>query len=145
MNDPSIQLLEKFRALQRRLEHLETLETLAIIPWNDYSGSSTFVGWSAGTLNASVKYKLIGKLLFCQYNIYGTSNNATTTFTLPYISLDAANMLATCAAQDNGAIISNAVAYGGNPNIQFYKDWNGTAFTASGAKRVWGQFFYETA
>jgi hypothetical protein len=31
VNDPSIQLLEKFKALQKRLEHLETLETPAIV------------------------------------------------------------------------------------------------------------------
>jgi len=113
------------------------------VPWTDYSGTSTVVGW-ASTTNKSIKYKKVGKLLFCQYHIAGTSGSTATTFTLPYLAIDAGNTYAPCAALDNSLVVNTPIAFAGNPTVQFYKDYNGTAWTASGTKVIAGEIFFET-
>ena len=139
MNDPSIQLLEKFKALQRRLDDLNTLGT-PLIPWTDYSAISTIVGWTSFTTKV-INYKRDGKMLFCEYHLAGTSNSATTTFTLPHLNQTTMNV--PCLAVDSGTIVANPICYAGNPTVQFYKDITGAVWTATGAKQVRGQFFFE--
>lgn len=110
------------------------------VPWTDYSAASTIVGWSSFTTK-EIYYRRVGKLLFCHYFLEGTSNSTSATFTLPYLSLLSINV--PCLARNNGAVISTALAYAGNPTVQFYTDFTGAAWTASGTKTVRGQFFFE--
>jgi hypothetical protein len=52
--------------------------------WSDFSSASNLVGWSSTTRKV-VRYMRIGKLGIVEYDIFGTSNNATTaTFTIPF-------------------------------------------------------------
>ena len=51
--------------------------------WVDYSATSTIVGWSSFTTK-SLRYRIIGKQLFFQALINGTSNSTSVTFTLPF-------------------------------------------------------------
>jgi len=121
---------------------------IASSDWTNYSPTSTVVGWSSTTTKI-IYTKKIGKVVFCQFTVDGTSNSTITTFTMPY----------TCNAQiggrfyivglDNGTWMPN----GGNgevlansTTITFYPGGvPGTVWTASGAKRIYGSFFYESA
>jgi len=112
--------------------------------WADYGAVSTVVGWSSyGTKNIYIKK--MGDMVFCQFQIDGVSNNATTTFTVPY-KPSHSTLIPGVATTDNGA----AVAGGGliscvasNATVTITKDMVSGAFTASGNKYLRGQFFYE--
>lgn len=113
--------------------------------WLDYSATSTITGWSSYTVK-EIFYKVVGKIVFINFALAGTSNSATATFTLPYTSINM-SILVAIAAKDNGSIINNAVA-AVNPGSNlagFYTNMDAAAWTASGTKTVVGQFFYEIA
>ena len=51
----------------------------------DYAGSSTIVGWSSFTSNRKFLWiTVVGKLMNVSWHIEGTSNSATTSFSLPH-------------------------------------------------------------
>lgn len=112
----------------------------------DYFSSSTKVGWSSYT-TSQLYYKKIGKMMFVWVMIEGTSDSTSASFTLPY----AAN--AGCGSNVIHAQIRNAsgsattgaiVITASSATINCYINMTGSAWTASGTKRVCGQFFYET-
>jgi hypothetical protein len=147
MNDRMmVQLLEKIQSLQKRINQLERLEIVSTIPWTNYTSSSTIVGWSSFIIEV-IYYKKIGKLVFVQFTLSGTSNSATTTFTLPYNQQGGVRMRSPCLAQDNGGthvwgvtdmVISSNL-------VTLYPTTALNAWTASGSKEGRGQFFYEVA
>ena len=112
--------------------------------WVDYSATSTIVGWSSFTTKI-IKYRIIGKQLFCYYNLLGTSNSTSTTFTLPNNSINAPRIIG--FSQDNGITIgANLIAPNNGSNIiTIYKDTLASAWTASGTKLAYGEFFIEIA
>jgi hypothetical protein len=83
---PDISANGTFAALEASQTFSGTTNTfsgdLYTVTWTDYSGSSTIVGWTTPT--AKIRYKKIGKLVWVQYQITGTSNAGTTSFTLPF-------------------------------------------------------------
>jgi len=114
--------------------------------WIDYSATSTIVGWSSFTTKV-IKYRIIGKQLFCIYNFNGTSNSTTVTFTLPN-NIASSNLRSFGFSIDNGVTIgSNLVSQNSGSNlINVYKDnFAVNVWTASGSKLAYGQFFYEIA
>jgi hypothetical protein len=112
--------------------------------WSDYFASSTIVGWSAGK-TGTIYTKKIGKTVFVRYLIDGTSDNATTTFTVPYVS-SVSCYFAGFAIDNGGTKVAAANQTSGSSDVvTLKKDPAGGAFTASGAKQVTGQFFYESA
>jgi len=145
VNDPSIQLLEKFKALQRRLEHLETLEMgTGLI---DYSAVSTIVGFSSLTV-WKIFYKLgNNKSLTVWYNFdTGTSNNAALTFTVPFTS--AAFTLYQANTNRAGttvwAVGFASIAPSSNV-ITVYPSIDGAAWPTSGNKQAIGCIVFEVA
>lgn len=109
----------------------------------DYSATSTITGWSSFTTK-SIYYSTIGKKMFVVFNIAGTSNATTVSFTLPYsASVNTRN--GSALIQDNG---TNSTTPGlvqmlsSSNTVTVYKDcsMSGTAFTNSGAKAVYGSF-----
>jgi len=110
--------------------------------WVDYSAISTITGWAA--LPAPTKqifYKIIdnNKTLLINFAISGTSNSATTSFTLP------ATPLAGITGRDIVLIVNNGInsvgkfQYTSTSNvISFLSDVGGTAFTATGTKQING-------
>lgn len=106
--------------------------------YTDYSGDSTIVGWASFT-NKVIKYIKIGKLVYVYFYLTGTSNNATTTFTIP----DAAeNGFFLFLAYDNGSTFAVAQAQIIGSTVTCYKDIFGGAFAASNTKYAMGQFWY---
>jgi hypothetical protein len=115
-------------------------------PWIDFSEQSTIVGWSVYTTKR-IRYKVVGNIVYIMYDIQGTSNSTSTSFTLPIISKNASIIFMTYGV-DNG---STQIALGGssgsinNITFQRYSSFTGinASWTAGGSKQIIGQFFYE--
>jgi len=112
--------------------------------WKDYFATSTIVGWQAGQ-TGSIYTKKIGKTVFVSYAILGTSDSATTTFTLPYTGATG-NVYDLGMAWDNGGpyAVGKILLPAGDAVVTLNKDVTGAAFTNSGTKYVFGNFFYES-
>jgi hypothetical protein len=116
------------------------------VAWQDYSVTSTIVGWSSIS-NKYIYYKKIGKIVFILYQIAGTSNAINASFTVPYNntpkSLDVVNGY---AGDNGGAAVVGLVELPANSSaVGCYANANGGSFTASGTKTVLGQFWYQSA
>jgi nitrogen fixation protein len=113
----------------------------------DYSTTSTVVGWSSFT-NKQIYYRKIGKQIFCNFLLAGTSNSTDVTFTLP--DSNNANVTAqTLSVQivNNGAISNTpgrVITNLSSNVVTVNRDRSQTAFTNTGTKTVSGQFFYFT-
>lgn len=111
--------------------------------WVDYSATSTIVGWSSFT-SKIIKYRVIGKQLFCIFYLDGTSNSVNTTFTLPNNSLTYNELAGRYA--NNGAVTAGYARITNASNvITFLSSISSTTWTASGTKIIGGQFFYDIA
>jgi hypothetical protein len=144
-----MELMRQVKDLQRQMGDLKTIEGTQSGAWTNYFATSTKVGWSSFATQQYILYKKVGKLVFIQYDIDGTSNSVNTSFTLPYslsaLGAGAFNALYTI---DNGANQANpgcCQINNGASLALFYKDWAGTGWTASGYKRIYGEVFYEAA
>ena len=114
--------------------------------WADYSATSTIVGWSSYTTK-EIYTKKIGKTVFVAFNIQGTSDSTATTFTLPYTNTAGISVYNTYMGQDTGggyAPYSLYLAATGS-TVVFNVAGLSATWTASGAKGIVGQFFYEIA
>jgi len=110
------------------------------VEWTDYTSISTVVGWSSFT-SKFIQYKKTGSVLFVQFYLYGTSNSATTNFSIPYTSRAGSNYVdLLIRSQDAGVYSLGALAeIGGSATVvNFYKLSDGTPFTNSGLKGVSG-------
>lgn len=116
----------------------------------DYFATSTKNGWS-GTPTGYIYYKQIGKVVWVQFSITGTSNNNYVEFELPSsIAPSAVNTIYGCAYVVNNSVISTTGGLISNPTISRYisispnMSGNSSSWTSSGTKTVAGQFFYTT-
>jgi len=112
--------------------------------WVDYSATSTIVGWSSFTTK-QIRYRVIGKQVFVQFLLNGTSNETTSTFTLPSNSVNSNYFFG--YSINNGAVIGSGLV---NTNqisniVNCYSSATAGAWTASGTKLIVGEFFYEIA
>jgi hypothetical protein len=115
--------------------------------WADYSAMSTITGCSSFTTK-EIYTKKIGKTVFVQFTLFGTSDSTSVSFTLPYTSSNTVDLsIALPYTYDNGAsvAVSNGILPKNSSTVTFYKAVASVAWTASGAKRARGQFFYESA
>jgi len=117
------------------------------LTWTDYSAISTITGWSAYTVK-KIFYKRIGKTIFVQFDLEGTSNNVVTTFTLPATSkADGMILQFPIYGQDTGTPLCTrlCVLLNGGATIICYPTAAGGNWTASGTKTIHGEFWYEVA
>jgi hypothetical protein len=115
--------------------------------WTDYSATSTIVGWTSFTTK-KIYTKKIGKTVFVQYNIVGTSNATTTSFTVPYATADIMHITDSIGyTADNGTQETNgSIDIPNNSSVVgCYRTPASSAWTASGSKVCAGQFSYEVA
>jgi len=116
-------------------------------PWIDFSEQSTIVGWSSYTTK-TIRYKVLGNIVFVYFDINGTSNSSSITYTLPIITKINVG-ISFCYAVDNGSaqigIMGPSVTPGNTFTASRYTTINGisSTWTASGTKQIKGQFFYE--
>lgn len=114
--------------------------------WTDYSGTSTVTGWSS-YIAKKISYKKIGKLVFVQFNIFGTSNAVTSSFTLPFTSNADIPVWTAMEVEDNGSFKSAPGSVNlaiSDTTVNLYLDFNAGAWTSSGQKCCRGQFWYQT-
>ena len=112
--------------------------------WVDYSATSTIVGWTSFTTK-KLQYKIVGaNTMIVMFQLEGTSNAATTTFTLPnnasswgtqYFLYQATNTSGLAAAIAFINASSNVVTFSININTTGTGSWSTT-----GAKNIRGQF-----
>ncbi|MFA5154249.1 MAG: hypothetical protein WC554_16990, partial [Clostridia bacterium] len=104
------------------------------------------VGWdaAAGGSPTELYYKKVGKLVFVHFSKSGTSDNATTTLTIPDTYNGTVTLQGVCIVQDNGGAYTPGkwLIQTGTNYIKFYKDLAEGAFTASGIKSVEGSLCY---
>lgn len=115
--------------------------------WSDYSASSTVVGFSSFTTK-SIYQKRVGNVVHVGFDITGTSNSTSTTFTLQ--NANAAGVICTGIlgynSTDNSASLSTDANFLLNPSsstVTCYTNRGGSLWTASGTKRVNGSFTYQ--
>lgn len=111
--------------------------------WQDYSATSTIVGWTSFTAK-SIFYKQLGKFVHIAFNFQGTSNATTASFTLPFTA-NAVNPQFNfpCLTQDNGAGVTGFAQLQANSStVNGYTTYGAAAWTNSGTKVFTGQFFY---
>ena len=140
---------EAMSSVRSKLNNVITeINLLDPTDWIDYSATSTIVGWSSFTTKI-IRYRVIGKQIFVQFQLDGTSNSTSLTFTLPSNILTP--MYNNCYAVDNGvANVGMCINFSGGTNvITGYRFNTATSltstWTASGTKTYKGQFFYEIA
>jgi hypothetical protein len=116
-------------------------------PWIDFSEQSTIVGWSVYTAKV-IRYKVIGNIVYVYFNISGTSNSTSTTFTLPILPktfVVGPYIYGLDSSSTQLALISQVTSP--STTISIYRLTSVTAisltWTASGTKQIQGQFFYE--
>ena len=115
------------------------------------SWTPTFTGFSGSPSCSAAAWKRVGTTVFIRLNGCGGTSNATTfTITnLPYtvVAAGGANQFsASGICHDNGSISVNpcAVDFGSNSKtLSMFLNASIAPFTASGAKDVYGNFFYE--
>jgi hypothetical protein len=110
--------------------------------WIDYSATSTVIGWSSFT-NKNIFYKIIDDCLFCYFLIEGTSNSTSTSFTLPFNSLQT-NLFTSTLMYNNGnavTTVSKTDTASGSNLIRLYPTVAGANWVASNTKIISGQFF----
>lgn len=112
--------------------------------WIDYSATSTIVGWSS-FITKSIRYRVIGKMVFVYFVLNGTSNNTSTTFTLPFNSVNTQGLNIIYAINNGTFVTQTSFAYTTlNSNVLTLSQ-NNQIWTSSGSKQAWGQLFYEIA
>ena len=122
---------------------IEGADSLYDSGWIDYSTTSTIVGWSSFTTKV-LKYRIIGKQMFVIFNLSGTSNAISTTFTIPFNSLSYFEIAGRYT--DNGVGTAGYVRATNNSNsILFLNTLTSGTWIASGSKIVNGQFFIDIA
>jgi hypothetical protein len=112
------------------------------VVWTDYISSSTIVGHTGAT-SGNIRYKKIGKLVFVSYYLSGTSDDTVFTFTVPY-TIATPTQYSIGGTIDNGSAVTVGlitIAAGGAV-ITLNHGVNG-AWTNSGTKTAFGQFFFE--
>lgn len=124
--------VEAVSGLQTALDAKISLNT-----WVDISLTSTIVGWSAFTTR-SIEYLIVGNECTVRGQIAGTSNNATTSFTMPFnytgnelfqtVSIPITNNGTAATAAGMARMLANT------STVLFFTNGNVGAFTPSGTK-----------
>lgn len=135
--------------------------------WVDFSNDSSIVGWSSFDTNGRILiYKIVDNILYVIYRLDGTSNSATTYFTIPvgfsreFEVRHTPNPSFTnffiqefsCSSTDNNVLNAGTLFVYKVTNLQVkgniyclggYGTTAGhtTAWTTTGTKRLRGQFF----
>lgn len=116
-------------------------------PWQNYGASSTIGGFSV-IIVRDIYYKKIGKLVFVNFYIRGTSNSDSLYFTLPFTSASTMATIFSLGCESNSAwqaAHGSGQLGGSSATVYTYINVIGTGFAATNEKAVQGQFFYQIA
>ena len=111
--------------------------------WTDYSGTSTITGM--GTFTTKFIYtKRIGKTVFVNYSLAGTSSATTVTFTLPYALGTPSTFAFIAIAQTNAGANVVSIASFTASIVTCYATVAAGNFT-NGTSQGQGQFWYQSS
>ena len=112
--------------------------------WSDYSGSSTITGFASFTIKY-IYTKKVGKTVFVNFGLSGTSNASAITFTLPVHSAQGPTTLAIVSSSTNSTTVAGAVGISGNSTLvtTCYSTVAGGTWT-NGTSSCQGQFTYQS-
>ena len=137
--------LTQFKTVEQLAAAIKTLDMVTAVPWTDYSGTSTIVGWSSST--DKIFYKKIGKLVFVWFSITGTSDDTVATFTVPFTAQSDIGTFFYCRSRNNNTWKDGG--YGSLPAggtvVSLHYDGAASAWTNSATKTIQGSFVYEAA
>ena len=115
---------------------------------SDYYTSSTVAGW-ASMATGNIYYKKIGKTVFVDFYLNGTSNATTAKITLPYSHNAASvftNLHVPIKVIDSSSNCVGHACLSSSNVLNFYNGaTSGTTFINSGTKTIQGTFIYEAA
>lgn len=114
--------------------------------YQDYSSLSTVTGWASFTTKL-IYYKKIGKLVWVWFQLDGTSNAVTVSFTLPLTSANTVDVWAIMRARDNNVDLTtpgHAELDKNTSTVNCFSDTAVGAWTNANRKIVQGQFSYQT-
>jgi hypothetical protein len=121
---------------------------LSFLPGAWSTWTPTYTGFSGTPTTNIARYKQIGKTVFVDLDMSGTSNATGFAFTLPVTGGALGITFAVGRAVDNSAYsaqVYGAVGSGGATSGAFVIGDNGSGWTNSGTKGVRCSFFYESA
>jgi hypothetical protein len=123
-----------------------TVANLADVAWTDFSGTIGYTGFSGTPTTSVARYKVIGKTLFFNIQMSGTSNNVT--FTITGMPVAAAGVTVGPAAHgiDNSSsnFVANWLTSASSTTLTMRLSNNASGWTNSGLKGIDMQGFYET-
>lgn len=139
---------EAMSSVRTKLNSVITeINILYSVDWTDYSATSTIVGWSSFTTK-TIRYRIIGKQLFCCYYLAGTSNSTASSFTLPNNCVNIAEVNAYHRYYNNGAagttLPVSSISSASNV-VNLYTTFAAGGWTNLGTKIIIGEIFYEIA
>lgn len=115
------------------------------VSFTDYSGSTSLTGWAA-TPTVGLYYKRVGKLVYVWFNITGTSNSTSTSFTVPYTCNSSIGAFGVIRRVDNGTAGWGNFGLGSSSttvNVRADASTGTTTWTNTGTKTIQGHFVYE--
>ena len=139
--------LSQFKTVEQLAAAIKSQDMVTSVSWRGYHDASTIVGWSAYTAKL-IYYKKIGKLMFVQFYIDGTSDDTVATFTIPHTPNANPSFSAFYVrSRDDNVWLAQGLGLltGGNATIQCYTTSDGALWTNSSTKTIVGQFWYEAA
>jgi hypothetical protein len=124
---------------------------IPLLVWNNYSATSTVVGWTTFT-DKIIRYLVVGRMVIVEYFISGTSNSTTTSFTVANTSANVTGMI----YANNNQTQNNATSYMGYANLPtssnvvtfgYYPTGSSitATWTATGTKLIRGMLTFEIA
>ena len=138
--------LSQFKTVEPLAAAIKSLDMVTAVPWTPYHDTSTIVGWTSYTVKEIWYKKILGKLVFVQFDIGGTSDDTVATFTLPYSQQGDVRLITPERTIDDSAIAIGFYGLAASGSIvTCHPDMAGSAWTNSGIKYVYGQFWYEVA
>lgn len=137
-------LMKRLTSLEREVERLKVKESPGA--WADWTPTET--GWTA-LPTGFYRYCKVGKLVTCRVGMSaGTSDATGASLVLPFTNSATQSTGACGYVIDNGNPITTACRWAIEPNsttVEFYTNFSGGAWTASGSKRIYATFTYEAA
>ena len=138
--------LSEFTTIEQLAASIKSMDMVTAVPWTDYSGTSTIVGWSSYSVKIIRYSKDVKQRVFVEFYITGTSDSTSTTFTLPYSNTTNPPLLVVLGIKDNGTFAVGRMTLDANSStVTVYPTISGGSWTNSGTKEIYGQFWYEAA
>lgn len=137
-----LELLRRIQDLERRADRQDAHSHLS--GWKDYASTPT--GWS-GTPTVTFRYFAIGKTILFTVLVDGTSNSASAYLSLPFTAASVNGWGAACNYTiDNGTPLAAPARWSidnAQSVVNFYTEFTGTGWTASGRKLIAANGFYQ--